>query len=94
MIKMIIEAVSVVACVAQEPKPWEMGGKSGVTHSAKLAVVDDGAEVASIRLKAKTAEELKAKMASYTIGKPAKVRVYQIVPVFRTGDRKPRVERT
>jgi hypothetical protein len=78
-----------VACVKEEPKPWEFNGKTGVVHAAKLACVSASGEVASIKLKAKTADELTAKMARFTLGKPAEVQVTEIVPVYRQGDRKP-----
>jgi hypothetical protein len=89
MINIVVKAQQVVACVMEEPKPWEMGGKAGVVHSARLACVDSAGEVASIKLKAKSEAELKQKMAAYTIGKPADIRVKEIIPVFRSGDRKP-----
>lgn len=44
--------------------------------------------VAQITLKAKTADELTKKMAVYPPGKAADVEVLEIVPVFKTGDRK------
>lgn len=85
---LVFKAAQVIACNVQDPKEWTMNGRSGVTHSAKLAVIGPMADVASITLKAKTAEELKAKAAKYPIGKPAEVHVVDIVPVFKSGDRK------
>lgn len=82
------EAAQVVAIVKLEPKPWEMGGKSGVTHAAKLAAFGTSADVASITLKSKTAEELTAKIAKFPIGKPAVIPIVEIVPVFKAGERK------
>lgn len=91
---LVYKAAGVVACVAQEPKSWSMKDKDGkelqgTNHLAKLAVFGALGDVASITLKAKTAEELKAKMAKYTIGKPAEIPIVSITPVFRQGDRKP-----
>jgi hypothetical protein len=45
--------------------------------------------VAEIRVKAKTAEELKTKLSRYPIGKPGEVVITSVVPVFKVGDRKP-----
>ena len=86
---LVYDAAQVVACVKEEPKDWEMNGKKGTTHSAKLAVVSASGDVASIKLKAKTAEDLTKKVAQFTLGKPAKIGIKEIIPVFRAGDRKP-----
>lgn len=91
---LVYKAAQVVACVGQDPKPWTMRDKegkelSGVNHTAKLAVFGVGADVATIILKCRTADELKAKMAKYTIGKPADIPIIGVVPVFHQGDRKP-----
>lgn len=83
------KAQQVIAAVKNEPKPWEMGGRSGVSHSAKVAVLGQNAEVASITLKAKTAEDLDKKLAKYPLGKPSEIPIVEVVPVFRAGDRKP-----
>lgn len=85
---LVYKAQQVVACVKEEPKPWKMEGREGVTHSAKLAVIGVNAEAASIRLKAKSADELAAKVAKYTVGKPAEIAVVEVIPVFRSGDRR------
>lgn len=85
---LVFKAQSVIAATQEEPKEWSMNGRSGTTHSARLAVVGPKANVAEIRLKAKTADELKAKVAKYTIGKPAEIEIHEIVPVFRSGDRR------
>ena len=84
----VFKAAQVVAATLNEPKDWEMNGRKGTTHSAKLACIGPKADVASITLKAPTAEALKAKVASYTIGKPADVEIKEIIPVFKAGDRK------
>lgn len=86
---LVYDAAQVVACVKLEPKDWEMGGRSGVSHRAKLAVLSASGDVASIVLKASTAEDLTKKVGQFTIGKPAKIAIREIVPVFKTGDRKP-----
>jgi hypothetical protein len=86
---LVYDAAQVVACVKQEPKDWQMGDRKGTSHNAKLAVVSASGEVASITLKAKTADDLTKKVAQFTIGKPAKIPIKEIVPVFKTGDRKP-----
>lgn len=84
----VFKAAQVVACTKNEPKDWEMNGRKGTTHSAKLACIGPKADVASITLKAKTAEDLVKKVASYTIGKPADIEITEIIPVFKAGDRK------
>jgi hypothetical protein len=83
------KATQVLAVNINEPKPWEMGGKSGVSHSAKLAAIGPKGDLASITLKTKTADELKAKMALYVIGKPAEIPLEQVLPIFKSGERKP-----
>lgn len=85
---LVYKAVQVIAIVKNEPKPWEMGGRSGVTHSAKMAVIGENADVASITLKSKSAEDLTAKIGRFHVGKPTEVRITDIVPVFKQGDRK------
>ena len=86
---LIYDAAQVVACVKLEPKDWEMAGRKGTSHNAKLAVVSASGDVASITLKSKSADELTKKVAQFTIGKPARIPIKEIVPVFKTGDRKP-----
>lgn len=85
---LVFKAVQVIAIVKNEPKPWEMGGRSGVSHTAKMAVVGGNADVASITLKSKTAEELTAKIGRYVVGKASEIQILEIVPVFKAGDRK------
>ncbi len=85
---LIYKAVQVVSINKNEPKPWEMGGKSGVAHSAQLACVSSTGEVSSIKIKAKTGEELDAKLKIFTPGKAAEIRIHDVVPMFRAGDRK------
>jgi len=84
----VFKAAQVVGCSRLDPKDWEMEGRKGTTHSAKLAVVGPNADVATIVLKAKTADELNKKVGQYTIGKPADVAITQIIPVFKAGDKK------
>lgn len=84
----VFKAAQVIGCSLNEPKDWEMNGRKGTTHSAKLAVVGPKADVASITLKAKTADDLKKKVAAFTIGKPADVEISEIIPVFKAGDRR------
>lgn len=85
---LIYKAAQVIGVVKQEPKPWKMGDRSGVTFTAKMACVGAGMDTQCIVLKAKTAEELVAKVAKYTLGKPAEVPVLELVPVFKAGDRR------
>lgn len=86
---LVYEAAQVIGAQKQEPKPWEMNGRSGVSHTAKLAVVSSTMEAVTITLKAKSEEELTKKVAAFTPGKPAKIQIKEITPVFRQGDRKP-----
>jgi hypothetical protein len=86
---LVYKAQQVVACTKLEPKPWEMAGRSGVTHAAKLAVLGVNGDVENIKLKSKTAEELVAKVGKFTIGKAAEVPIFAVIPVFKQGDRKP-----
>jgi hypothetical protein len=86
---LVYKCQQVIAATPEEARDWEMGGKTGTTHSARLAVLSVSGSVAEIRAKAKSAEELKAKLARYPVGKPAEVVVTSVVPVFRSGDRKP-----
>jgi hypothetical protein len=81
-------AAQVIACGSKDMKPWNINGKTGETHTAKLAVVSASGEATSIRLKAKTEKELTEKIAKYTVGKPAVIPITEVVPVFRAGDRK------
>lgn len=83
------KCAQVIAATPEEARDWEMNGKSGTTHSARLAVLSTSGAVAEIRVKAKTPEELKAKLSKYPIGKPAEVAIASVTPVFRAGDRKP-----
>ena len=85
---LMYKAVQVVAVTKLEPKAWKMDGREGTTHTAKMAVIGGAADVASITLKAKTADELNAKVAKYTVGKPAEIQIVDVVPVFKTGDRR------
>lgn len=85
---LVYKATQVIGIVKNDPKPWEIGGRSGITHSAKMAVVGADMGVSSITLKAKTAEELETKIKKYPLGKPADIAVTEIVPVFKAGDRR------
>jgi len=85
---LIFRSAQVVAIHKEDPKPWEMNGKTGVTHSAKLSCVGTRGDVAVIKLKAKTAEDLEKKIALYPAGKAADVIVLDVLPMFRPGERK------
>lgn len=85
---LVYKAQQIVACVKDEPKPWSFDGKSGVSHSARLSCFGVDGSVASIRLKAKTAEELVLKVSKYTLGKSAEVPINEVTPVFKTGERR------
>lgn len=85
---LVYKAAQVVACTKEDPKPWTMEGRTGVTHSAKLALLSTSGDVDQVRLKAKSAEELLAKVGRFSIGKPAEVVVTEVIPVFRAGDRR------
>jgi len=85
---LVYKAQLVVSATMEEPKDWAMNGRTGTTHAARLAVVGQKSDTANIRLKAKSAEELKSKVAKYTVGKPAEIEINEIIPVFRSGDRK------
>jgi hypothetical protein len=84
----VFKAAQVVACVLNEPKEWEMGGRKGTSHTAKLACIGPKADVASITLKATSADLLLAKIDAFTIGKPADIEIKEIIPVFKSGDRR------
>lgn len=87
---LVFKAAQVVVVARQEPKPWEFGGKAGISHSAKMAVIGMMASAENIVLKAKTAEELEKKIAMYPAnGKPVDIVVREITPVFKQGERKP-----
>jgi hypothetical protein len=45
-------------------------------------------KASNLKVKAKTAEDLVAKVGALTIGKPAELPVVEVVPVFRAGDRR------
>jgi len=85
---LVFKAAQVVSSHKNEPKPWKMEGREGVNHTANLACFGERGDVASIKLKAKSAEELDAKLKRYPIGKPAEVQILEIVPIFKAGDRK------
>lgn len=86
---LVYDAAQVIGVVKLEPKDWDFGGKKGTTHAAKMAAYSASGDVANITLKAKTADELTKKVAQFTIGKPAKIAIREIIPVFKAGDRKP-----
>lgn len=85
----VYKAVQVLKSVVNDPKPWEMEGRKGVTHSAKLAVFGELGDADTITLKAKSEDELKAQLAKYPVGKPAEIRIITFTPVFKQGDRRP-----
>jgi hypothetical protein len=85
---LVFKAKTIVAASKNEPKPWEFDGKSGVTHSAKVAAFGEDGSAESIAIKAKTAEELEKKLARYPVGKSAEIVIGEITPLFRQGDRK------
>lgn len=85
---LIYSARQVIACQEEEPKPWEFAGRKGTSYTAKLAVLGQLADVATIKLKAKTQEELASKIAKYPIGKPADIHILEVIPVFQQGNRK------
>jgi hypothetical protein len=89
----VYKAQQVLGCTKEPPKPWEMEDerkkgvmRSGVTHKAFLACYGILGDVQNIMIKAKTAEELTAKVARFTVGKPAEIPVIAL-PVFK-GDYK------
>ena len=85
---LVFKATQVIACVKEEPKPWKMEGREGVTHSAKLAVVGAAADAVTIKLKCKSADELTLKIGKYPAGKPAEIPIVEVIPTFRPGDRR------
>jgi hypothetical protein len=86
---LVYKAQQVVGVLTHEPKPWDFQGKSGVTHSASLSLFGLNGDAVSIVVKAKTADELKAKLAKFPVGKPAEVPVTQVTPFMRRGENKP-----
>lgn len=86
---LVYEAIQVASCHREEPKPWDFEGRKGVSHTARLAVISATGQVASIKIKAASAEDLNKKVSQYTIGKPAKVPILDITPVFMQGRSKP-----
>jgi len=86
---LVYDATQVIQATKQPPKDWEMNGRKGTIHSAKLALLSASGDVETVVLKAKTEEELVKKLAVYTPGKPAKVPVRELIPVYKAGDRKP-----
>jgi len=86
---LVYKAQQVVSATRNDPKAWEMNGQKGVSHTAKLAVISTGGDVAVITLKSKTADDLNAKVAKYGLGKAAEVPILSVNPVFRQGERKP-----
>ena len=85
---LVFKAAQVIGVSLNEPKDWAMEGRTGTTHSAQLAVIGPRANVATIVLKCKTADDLKKKVASFTIGKPAEIELHNVVPVFKHGQKK------
>lgn len=86
---LVYKAQQVIAATREDPKDWNFNGKTGTTHSARLACLGSDGNVATIKLKAKTEKELNEKVSRYTLGKAGEVPIHEIVPVFRQGDRKP-----
>jgi len=86
---LVYKAAQVVAIVKEEPKPWKMNDREGVTHSAKVACIGAAADAESIKIKAKSGPELDAKLAKYPVGKPAEIPVLEIIPLTRAGQDKP-----
>jgi hypothetical protein len=86
---LIYDAAQVLGCVKQPSKPWEFEGRKGTVHTAKLAVFGTLGGVAEITLKATSEEELVKKVSQYTPGKPAKVPISEIEPMYLEGRNKP-----
>lgn len=84
----IFKAISIIGIVINEPKEWDYLGKKGISYTACVAVIGPRANVAAITIKAKNSDELKKKISLYTVGKPAEIEITDIVPVFKTGEKR------
>ena len=85
---LVFKSLQVICATRNEAKDWSMNGKSGVSHSAFVCVVGMDGKASNIKIKAASAEDLNAKIGQLTIGKPYEFPIVEIVPVFKTGERK------
>jgi hypothetical protein len=83
------KALQVIAATREEPKDWEMNGKKGTTHAAMICVLGHAGKADNLKVKAKSAEELHAKLDALTLGKPYDFPIIEVVPIFKAGDRRP-----
>jgi hypothetical protein len=87
---LVYKAAQVVAAQPYEEKGWEMPDdqnpgkmRSGISRFCDVTVISTNGSVASVRMKGKTADEVKAKVAKLTIGKPAEI----VITAMKTGAR-------
>jgi len=85
---LVFKAAQIIVATREEPKDWDMGGKKGTTHPATLCCLGFDGKASNIKIKAKTEDELNAKIAQLTIGKPYDLPIVEVIPVFKTGDRR------
>lgn len=77
---LVYKAVQVVAAQPIVTKDWEMNGddgkpRKGTSIYSDVTVLGNAGAVAVIRMKGKNEDEVKAKVARLTIGKPAEIEV-------------------
>ena len=80
---LVYKAAQVVNASKIENKPYAFkddAGKdrSGTSIYSDMTVLGSAGGVAVIRLKGKTEDEVKAKVATYTVGKPADIQIRDI----------------
>ncbi len=85
---LMYRALQVIAATLEEPRDWEMAGRKGTIHSAMVCCLGHDGKASNLRIKAKTAEDIAAKVGALTVGKPADLPVVEVVPVFKAGDRR------
>jgi hypothetical protein len=66
-----------------------MNGKSGTVYAATVCVLGHSGKADNLKIKAKTADELNAKIDVLTLGKPYDFPILEVVPIFKAGDRRP-----
>lgn len=79
---LVFKAAQVVASQAYQEKDWEMPDdqnpgkmRSGTSRFCDVTCISTNGSVAAIRIKGKTVDEVKAKVAKLTVGKPAEIEI-------------------
>lgn len=83
---LVYKARQVIVATRNEPKEWEMNGRKGTSHTATIAVLGEDMRVSNLKIKGQSVDDLNAKVAALTIGKPYDFRVINIEHLYKVGD--------